>query len=188
MPTATTTAQAIREDRRDIVQALTPAQLSKTKFREFDRSEDFREWAESRPASCLRRFQIRDLSTYGTPTISDGLTEQQATQFELTIAYPRDTRFGAGLNGLEDAIRADHKSILHSLGVVAQGNYPSGCELFQLSDYEIDRGDDVWFLVASFDVAFRELVGAAVALANSILLTEAGDNLITEAGDTLVLE
>ena len=160
MATPTTTAQLIREDRSTIMQAITPAQLSGVAFAEFERSEDFREWSESNPAACLRRFQIRDLATYEQPAISDGRIEAQSTQFQITVAYPRDSRFGkSGDSSLEDAIRADHLKILHNLGIVAQGSYPSGCELFQLVEYEIDRDDDsAWFLVATYDVAFRVVV------------------------------
>lgn len=159
MATATTSAQLIREDRRNLVESLRPEQLRESAFREFDRSEDFREWAESIPASCLRRFQIRDLNTYEVPLVSDMLIEDQVTQFELVIAYPADDRFGKDqVNGLEDAIRSDHKKITNRIGVMGHGDYPAGCAMFALSGYEIEREQDVWFLVETFDVNFREAV------------------------------
>lgn len=159
MPTATTTAQLVREDRRNIVESLNPGQISKVKFREYDKGGDFRTWAEEKPASCFRRFQVVDLATYEVPLISDMVLEQVITQFEVTVAYPADGRYGGDqVNGLEDAIRADQVRIETRIGALSYGNYPSGLDLFQLSSYEIEKGEDVYFLVAVYDANFKRAV------------------------------
>jgi len=160
MATATTTAQLIREDRRNIVEDLKPTQLSKVKFREFERSGDFREWCEDNPKSCFRRFQISDLATYEIPTISDMILEEVVTQFEVLVAYPADGRYGSSdiINGLEDAMRADQVRIETMIGALSYGNYASGLDLFQLSSYEIEKEEDVYFLSAVYDVSFKRAV------------------------------
>lgn len=159
MPTPTTSAQLIREDRRNIVESLNPAQLNKVKFREYNRDGDFREWAEANPAACFRRFQIRDLATYEIPLISDMVAEEVQTQFEVIVAYPADGRFGSDIvNGLEDAIRSDQVRIESRIGAMSNANYPSGLNLFQLASVEIEREGAVYFLSCTFDVDFYRAV------------------------------
>jgi len=159
MATATTTAKLIREDRRDIVRNLRPAELANVGFSEYDRNADFREWCEDNSTSCFRRFQIEDQATYEPPVISDFAIEETRTQFTVVVAYPADGRFRGGtINAVEDAIRADQVKIDTRLGVLNYGSYPSGLDLFQLVETEIERDGDVWFLVSTYDCIFKRAV------------------------------
>ena len=189
MATSTTTAKLIREDRRDIIRALSPEQLSRAPFREYIGSEDFRTWAESKSASCFRRFQVRDLHTYEPPTISDTVLEEIATTFEVTVAYPSDGRYrGDVVTGLDDAIRSDQTKINDSLGVLSQGDYPAGCSLFQLVDYRSEEADSVVFLVATYDVIFKRSLVEVVAAIIEERITEGGLTRLSEGGLTRVTE
>ena len=152
---SSTTTQLIREDRRDIIKALSPSQLASAKFREFDKNGDFRTSSDLNPNTCCRRFQITDLTSDETILSSSATEEEVTTTFEVVVAYPADGRFGRDqISGLEDAIRADQTHIEDRIGAMRYANYPTGLRLFQLEDTEVERGEGVYFLVSTYAVNF----------------------------------
>lgn len=153
-----TTAQLIREKQRDLIQDLAPSQIAGTPFREHDLSQGFEQWAESSPHAALRKFQIVDLASYET-VAGDMVSHEVETEFEITVAYPVDYRYGSdGINGLADIIETDRVQIETAIGILGYGDYVSGHNRSALVEHSIDKADDIWLSVSVYEVNFRRTV------------------------------
>lgn len=175
---STTTSQLVREGQRKAIEALTPDDLSRTKFEEYTEREDFREWCEKAPAGCLRKFEIEDLLTYELPTVSDYTQHLEDGTFRVTVAYPADARFGADERmGLADSIRADQNDINTAIGLLGVANYVPGQLACTIEEIEIERGENVWFLTMDFRVQYYRPTGYV----DNIRIAEDGTIRIVES-------
>lgn len=176
---AATTAKLIREKQSTLLRAITPNSLSNKKFREYDRSEPFEEWADAKAVACLRTFYIEDLSTYEGALISDGQVEQVQTTFQLQVAYPKDQRYPGGKTRSDalDLIEADRVDIDTTIGLLGSNNYVTGQHACVSSSKEIEDLENVWLLIFVFDVIFSRDVSTAGI---TEITTESGATLITE--------
>lgn len=157
---ATTTLQLVRDDRRTLIEALSPTTDSAVKFREYKRSVDFRDWAIANETACIRRFSLRVTGDYTPPLVSDMVTEEVIQEFSLVIAYQRNSRYGRDkTNDLYDVIREDHVLIRDTIGVLGLAGYAPGIQLFAQSNaYIIEEEDSVLFSVSTWDVNFHRAV------------------------------
>ena len=113
----TTTPGTLRTTIAARIVALTPSLDSEVLFREHREEDSFREWALNNPAGCLRRFSVRQGPRVEQPTVTDGLTEMVAQEFEILVAYPTDGRFGAlKMADLDNAVERDRAQIAKTIG------------------------------------------------------------------------
>ncbi len=153
-----TTTKAIRENQRNLVQALTPVQLGAYPFVEYIEAIPFADWAELNAATCLRTFAIEDLAPYTTPISGDYQSEEVVTQFAVSVAYPVSYRYGQGANGIADVVEQDRLAIERAIGLYGCSNYVSGQNSSLLVDFEIERGDKFWLATGTYEINFRREV------------------------------
>jgi hypothetical protein len=121
---ATTTAYAIRTSIASAIRDVVPALFTGVRFLEHDYQLDFREWCEANPQACFRRFAVREDGVAEPALVSNGDVEWRAVDFEITIAYPRDTRFGSEpmsqpLVDLDRVVESDQDLIESAIGIRA---------------------------------------------------------------------
>lgn len=153
---ATTTIKLIRDQQSTLIEALTPTSLSGQLFREHERRDDFREWAEETPGAALRKFYIEDVGDYAPPLSSNSDDEELITTIEVLVAYPKDSRYGAGeRRTMNDVMREDMHQIDTAIGHRGTANYVSGQNAAVAQNKETEEGELVDFLVLSYEVNFR---------------------------------
>jgi hypothetical protein len=156
---ATTTPQAIRENQRDLILAITPTEFDGYSFVEHIEKGVFAEWVALNAATCMRAFAIEDLSLYTTPLGGDHQSEEVVTQFAVSVAYSVTYAYGTdGVNGLADVVEKDRLSIERAIGIYGGDNYVSGQNGAWLAGFEIDRGEQAWIAKATYDINFRRAV------------------------------
>ena len=156
---ATTTPQAIRENQRDLILAITPTEITGYSFVEHVEKGVFSEWVDLNAATCLRAFAIEDLSLYTTPLGGDHQSEEVVTQFAVSVAYPVTYSYGEdGVNGLADVVELDRLAIERAIGIYGADNYVSGQNACLLEGFEIQRGDKAWIATATYEINFRRAV------------------------------
>lgn len=123
---ATTTPAAIRDRAITVIEALTPSTDSSVKFRKYrnEGGADFQEWAETNPASCRRRFQVRTEGGTVTPAVSDTLVEEHQVTLVVLVAYPQTGRDGADQAlDRDDTLDLDAFQIDKALGMLGGANF-----------------------------------------------------------------
>jgi hypothetical protein len=120
--TDTTTAAAIRDRLEAVARGLTPRVHADVGFVPFvpDQVTELRDAATNNPPGAFRIFQVRELAGDGDvePIIADSDAELVQVDFELVIAYPRNSRTGdAGAYDRERVIRADRDQLREELGI-----------------------------------------------------------------------
>lgn len=122
------TAAAIRDRVRTLIEALLPTQLSADKLRS-SRNEvgaDFQDWAEKNPTSALRRFQARDDGEEDPPEVSNTDTDLRHFSIVVLVAYPQNARYGADqAMDRDDAMDSDWGLIngLGGIGIYGRANF-----------------------------------------------------------------
>lgn len=152
----TTTPKLIREQQASLITALTPASHSGVKFEEYSRTEEFRDWAEANPAAALRKFYIEDVGAYESPLSSDMASEEIVTTFSVTVAYPKNNRYG--LDNKRDAfdvIDQDRHAIDEAIGHRGYVDHVAGQNSALAVSKDIEEGEAVWFLSMEYDINFR---------------------------------
>ena len=157
---ALATAEAIRDRIYTRIEALTPASLVSTKFRQFRNEDgaDFDEWAEKNPAAALRRFQVREVGDDEPPLVTHLTQETVRVRFEIRIAYPHTHRYGPA-NGMDrdDVANADWKQIKYAItgtGGSGKANFTSAtdgqydCTPLAESTKSREQGGKIDYLVA----------------------------------------
>ena len=151
---ATTTPAAIRDRALTVIEALVPGSLSADRFRRYRNEDDgdFRAWAESNPAGCLRRVQVRTTGATETPPVSNFDHEEHQVTLEVTVAYPQTHRYGedAALDR-DDVIDQDAFQIDKAIGMQGGANFTPATSADACwiggSPRDIERGEGVDFLV-----------------------------------------
>jgi hypothetical protein len=156
---ATTTPQAIRENQRDLILAITPSEITGYPFVEHVEKGVFAEWVNLNAATCLRAFAIEDLSPYASPESGDYESEDVTSLFAVSVAYPVSYTYGVdGVSGLADVVEQDRLAIERAIGIYAGADYIAGQNASSLAGFEIQRGDKAWIATATYDIRFSRAV------------------------------
>jgi hypothetical protein len=158
---ALATAEAIRDRIKTLLEGLTPTTLT-TKFISYrnEADADFDTWAEKNPAGALRRFQVREVGDDNLPETASGIEERIRVRFEIRIAYPQTSRYGAA-NGMDrdDVMNQDWKAINYVVGLYGRASFsgtndctPLGCTKSRESGSKVD------YLVVQFDAEYLRQV------------------------------
>ncbi len=129
----TTTFEAIRDRQATALEALTPSEISATRFRRHVVAEDFMAWVEANTAACFRRFQsLSNFDDTQEPT-ADGSLEGCRHTMDLRVAYPLQMGKYGKDNGrdMEDLMRADLAQIDRTIGLNGGATYVTGQHLCQ---------------------------------------------------------
>ncbi len=158
------TAAAIRDRIKALIEALTPVSDSGVKFRSY-RNEgkgDFQDWAESLQSSAFRRFQARTEGTEDPPEVSNTDVDLRHMSIVVMIAYPQTGRHGPDQAlDRDDVIDEDWGKINGAIGIYGGANFPNnvayactplGCE------HEIERGGAVDMLTIRMRLSFWRTV------------------------------
>jgi len=128
---ATTTAAAIRDRIKAVIQALAPTSLTTSKFIAYrnEGGANFRKWAEQVDAAAFRRFQVRDDGDDSPPTVSNTDVEERIVTFQVIVAYPQNSRSGAD-NALDrdDLMKQDQRKIESAIGYIGRENFSSSID------------------------------------------------------------
>ena len=144
------TAAAIRDRIKALVQALSPTSDAGVKFRSY-RNEDggnFQDWAEANAPAALRRFQARDDGTEDPPEVSNTDTDMRHVTYVILVAYPHTGRHGADQAlDRDDVIDEDWGRINGKVGIYGRAQYSGSYDCTPLgATREIIRGTGVDFL------------------------------------------
>lgn len=157
--TLTTTTKLIREQQETLIRALSPAQHAGTKFKLYERSESFEDWADSTPQAAMRQFYIEDVGEYGEPLSADGDSEEWETLFRVQVAYPKDSRYGLkNKSSAMDTIRADMHQIDRAVGLMGAGNYVAGQQRCVSESKTAEELENVWLLTMEYNINFRRAI------------------------------
>lgn len=150
---STATPETIRNRVAALIEALTPTTNVGDKFRQTrdEAAADFVQQAESTPTACLRRFQVRNAGSRGTPATSNVDVSQHELELRIRVAYPNSHRFGSGRDR-DDVIDEDFRKLDFAIGIYGRANFSSTHDccptgLFREDD---ERGEKVSFLVMRF--------------------------------------
>jgi len=157
---ATTTAAAIRDRIRTVIQALTPQAHRAQKFIAYrnEGGANFRRWAQQEQAGAYRRFQVRDTGDDSPPSVSNTDVEERLVTFRVTIAYPHTSRTGKdGALDRDDIMALDQHQIEHAIGMCGRASftaptYPDACWRSGRTRREI--GDICDFLIVEQSMSF----------------------------------
>lgn len=119
---AATSSSAIRDTMSAALKALTPGANGEAKFREHDNRSmlgfEFQQWCEKSPQAAFRRFLVRSDGNPRMTGASNTDADWVETAMEVTVAYPRDHRYGPQQKlDLDDTIEQDAKRIRWAVGV-----------------------------------------------------------------------
>lgn len=158
----TATIAAIRDRCHALIEALTPTSNSRAKFRRYRNDGDgsFDAWVETNPASCLRRFQIRDDGGEDPPEVSDTLTDLRHATLMVRVAYPHSQRYGAdGALDRDDVMDQDWGLINGKLGIYGRSNFTSTYDCTPLgATRDVERGAVADILIVTVRVSFYRAV------------------------------
>ncbi len=161
------TAAAIRDRIRSLIEALTPTSDAGVKFRSYrnEGSADFVDWAEKNPAAALRRFQARDNGSEDPPEVSNADTDMRHVTYAILIAYPHTARHGADQAlDRDDVMHEDFKKIEQAIGIYGRANFSSTHDCTPLGNEgapmkEIERGNACDFLRITARFSYYATVG-----------------------------
>lgn len=162
MTTSTTTIDSIRDSFEASVAALTPSSASGVGFEAGWSEKPLREWAESNPASCFRRFEIMRTGTQEPGEVELLGVGEKLASLELVVAYPRELlgQYGVGnLRDMQALIQADADLIIDTIGGAGYANWPAGLLDCQETD-SIEDGGAVSFLVIDMQIRFYRAAAA----------------------------
>ena len=153
----TTNWYVIRDGYISTITALTPATVAKPKFQERPiRHVGLREWAEENSGSAtFRKFQFMRPVAGEEAAFMDPAQFELFEELELVVAYPSQLHnlFGnEGDDDLEQIMEQDGDQLRDA--VTSAGNYQSGQNMAKVTSVEIERDDDVWFLVLTFEIRY----------------------------------
>lgn len=155
---ALATAEAIRNQIATLLEALTPSNLSSTKFRQFrnEGDADFDSVMEKNPPAALRRFQVREVGDDEPPLVSNLATERVRLRVEIRIAYPQTHRYGPA-NGMDrdDVMNQDWRDINYKIGLYGRGNFSSTHDCTPLGAVKTrEEGGKIDYLVIAADYEY----------------------------------
>ncbi len=159
------TAESIRDRIYALLESLTPASLTSTRFLRFrnELGADFDEWAEGPGISAsFRRFQVREVGEDEIPETSSVLEERVRTRFAVRIAYPQTHRYGPA-NGMDrdDAINQDWLKINAAIGIYGAANFTGSYDCIPLGAVKSrESGSKVDYLVLDVSVEYLRATGA----------------------------
>lgn len=128
-----------------LVEAIVPALGQPTRFKRFlnEGDADFREWAQGNPASCFRRFQIRDTGDEDMPDVTNTDREAIIMPYHALVSYAQDARGGkTNALGRDDIMSSDRKQLLHAIGLSGYVNFPDATCLFHKATRIEGKGVD----------------------------------------------
>ena len=118
---AATTSAAIRDVLIAAVKALTPATLGHVPFKAHDQRSivgtEFQVWCDKNPTGAFRRFSITDDGNEQPVGASNTDVDRVTLEMEVTIAYPRDHRYGAQQKlDAFDVMKSDLNQLSYAVG------------------------------------------------------------------------
>ena len=146
------TAAAIRDRIKALVEALTPSTDTGVNFRSYRNEDDgnFQDWAEASDTAAYRRFQARDDGTEDPPEVSNTDTDMRHVTFVILVAYPQTGRDGADQAlDRDDVIDADWGRIngAAGMGIYGRANFSGDHDCTPLgATREVVRGTACDFL------------------------------------------
>lgn len=126
MATIPTTADLVRDRIIVVIESLTPAILSKDRFRRYRNEEgaNFQKFCEAHPESMLRRFQVRDLGDDPAPLVTNCSIDEKMITFVILVAYPQTDRTGdKGALDRDTAMSRDMHAIKFAVGLQGRANF-----------------------------------------------------------------
>lgn len=155
----TTTISAIRENQYTLIKAIVPSSLAQTKFVRYRFGYPFDEWANEEDQASLRMFSILNEHDEELPHQSDGVTEEVASTMTVTIAYPKNARYGSeDWTSAMDVIREDRQKISRAIGTDGAANYLPGQNSSLTLPHEVDELEDIWLAKLQFRITFRRAI------------------------------
>lgn len=159
---ALSTVESIRDQIYTLIESLTPASLTKDRFRRFrnEGAAKFEEAMEKAPAGALRRVQVREEGSDGLPHTSSVLEERVRTLLVARIAYPQTERYGKeAAMDRDDVMNQDWLKINAAIGIYGASNFTSTYDCIPLGATKTrESGDGVDFLVIEIEVEFLRQV------------------------------
>jgi len=128
----TSTEEQIRGLLITAVQALTPSVLAETRFRVHREAEAFEDWCTRNGTAALRRLSIRDTGENVFPIVTDTVVEERVVIFEIQVAYPDNSRYGADEGrDRDDVMRSDFYQIEGVIGLRGYATYAGSATWLQ---------------------------------------------------------
>ncbi len=133
-----------------LIHALNPLSDVGIPFRssQNEGAANFQDWAESKPASALRRFQARTAGSEDPPEVSDTLTDMRHFDVVVLVAYPHTGRYVDAI-GRDRVIDEDwgHIGGTAGIGIYSRAQFSGGADCTPLgATKEIIRGTSCDFL------------------------------------------
>jgi hypothetical protein len=126
VPPVPPTIENLRDHMIGLLRTAAPTAMAGDSFLPYEQEGDgdFIEWTMSVGAGAFRRFQIRDTGDdLGAVGPSADIEWREAT-FEITLAYPQDSRAGAaGALDRDDLMRADQELVERTIGMLAAASF-----------------------------------------------------------------
>lgn len=115
-----TTPGAIRDRMVTLIKSITPSIHAGQKFQHHRAENTFRDDMEAHPASCLRKFSVRNLGDTTQAAVTSNQLERVEQTMLVEVAYSTDWRHGGTqLLGLDDVISSDEVQLEAAIGVAA---------------------------------------------------------------------
>lgn len=148
---ARTTAATQRDLMVTTLKATQPTSIQNVIFRHHDQRGDFREFCEKAKLASFRLFAIHDVGNVSPPEVLDAVQSWHETEFEVTVAYPNDWRYGSQLRlDQDDVLWEDLNLIDDTIGtagfatfgdanvsLLSKGAEPGGAVTFGVLRYRI---------------------------------------------------
>ena len=152
-----TTAAAIRDRVKALIEAIAPAVDTQVRFRSYrnEGAGGFVQWSEEHAPACLRRFQARTSAAVNPIDQGDFSADYRWLDVVVTVAYPQTGRWGEdGALDRDDCMDVDFGSIDAAIGVTNAANFsatgaiPTGCSK------RIERGANCDFLIVTESIRY----------------------------------
>jgi len=157
-----TTFALIRDQQLSVIEALTPAVQSGTRFKRHRGDVEFLAWVEANPSACWRRFELLNAFDYGhdglTNAGSGGALWQLAHSAQLVMAYPRQMgKYGQqNERDLDDMIDSDLAQIDEAIGPdgSALANWVSGLDDCRRSSLNVTRTTTAVLVLSTYSLLY----------------------------------
>lgn len=153
----TTNWYAIRDGYITAIAALTPNNIAKPKFQERPvRHVGLKAWAEkNKGSSTFRKFEIKQVVGGEEAEFMDPSQIELFEELELVVSYPSQLHNLYGDEGdddLEQIIEQDSAQLRDAL--MSGSNLQSGQNTANVAAVEIERDEDVWFLMITLEIRY----------------------------------
>lgn len=172
-----------------MLEELDPNVHAGTKFVAYREQIPFREWAESHPNECLRRFSIRSTGAFRPTTVGNITHEETSDIFEIIVAYPTASgRYGSkAMTALDTTIESDQTQIHATIGPPGYASLTATATVIHEDNWERENAGAVTFAVIRYRVDFYRATGVSTTVYPKPRVTGLGGVVYAE-GDVITDE